>query len=251
MPDALLLEGKVAIVTGATRGIGRAIAEIFAAHGTTLIINGTDASALDEAVAEIRDRHSAAVSAIAGDISIPSTASDLVRQAFSQEKRLDIFVNNAGVLIDALIGMVTDEAIERTLGVNLKGVLYGIQAAGRLMSRGGGGSIINLTSIVGRFGNAGQLAYASSKAGVIGATLSAAKELAPANVRVNAIAPGFIDTDMVRQLPPEKFEERMASIGMKRIGTPQDVANAALFLASDLSSYVTGQVLGVDGGMLI
>ena len=147
--------------------------------------------------------------------------------------------------------MVTDEAIERTLGVNLKGVLYGIQAAGRLMSRGGGGSIINLTSIVGRFGNAGQLAYASSRAGVIGATLSAAKELAPANVRVNAIAPGFIDTDMVRQLPPEKFEERMASIGMKRIGTPQDVANAALFLASDLSSYVTGQVLGVDGGMLI
>jgi 3-oxoacyl-[acyl-carrier protein] reductase len=251
MADARLLERKVAIVTGATRGIGRAIAETFAAHGATLIINGTDAAALDAAAAEIRDRHSATVSAVAGDVSIPSTSSDLVRQAFSQEKRLDIFVNNAGVLIDALIGMVTDEAIERTLGVNLKGVLYGIQVAGRLMTRGGGGSIINLTSIVGRFGNAGQLAYASSKAGVIGATLSAAKELAPANVRVNAIAPGFIDTDMVRQIPREKFEERMQSIGMKRIGTPQDVANSALFLASDLSSYVTGQVLGVDGGMLI
>jgi len=141
MADALLLEGKVAIVTGATRGIGRAIAETFAAHGATLIVNGSDAAALDAAAAEIRDRHSATVSAVAGDVSIPSTSSDLVRQAFSQEKRLDIFVNNAGVLIDALIGMVTDEAIERTLGVNLKGVLYGIQAAGRLMTRGGGGSL--------------------------------------------------------------------------------------------------------------
>jgi 3-oxoacyl-[acyl-carrier protein] reductase len=246
------LSGRVAVVTGGTRGIGRAIAESLAGQGAAVIMNGRQAGeGLDRAVQEIADKYSVPVAGVAGDIGKAETSTEIVRQAFSRFKKLDIYVNNAGVLIDGLIGMIAAEAVEETLAVNLRGVIYGIQAAARLMQRGGGGSIINITSIIGRFGNQGQLVYGASKAGVIGATLSAAKELAPRNIRVNAIAPGFIDTDMVRQLPSDKYEERMASIAIKRIGTPEDVARAALFFASDLSSYVTGQVLGVDGGMLV
>ena len=246
------LSGKVAVVTGGSSGIGRAIANLFAQHGASLIVNGREnGESLDGAVEEISAAYSVRVVGVAGDIGEASTSANIAREAFSRFKKLDIYGNNAGVLIDGLIGMVSENAIDETIAVNLKGVIHGTQAAARLMQRGGGGSIINLASIIGRFGNAGQLVYGASKAGVIGATLSAAKELAPKNIRVNAIAPGFIDTEMVRQLPSDKYAERLASISMKRIGTPEDVARAALFFASDLSSYVTGQVLGVDGGMLV
>ena len=246
------LTGKVAVVTGASRGIGRAIANLLAQQGASMILNSRDhGEALESAVEEIVAAYSVPVIAVAGDVGKASTSANIAREAFSRFKQLDIWVNNAGVLIDGLIGMVSESALEETMSVNLNGVIHGTQSAARLMQRGGGGSIINLTSIIGRFGNAGQLVYAASKAGVIGATLSAAKELAPKNIRVNAIAPGFIDTEMVRQLPRDKYAERLASIAMKRIGTPDDVARAALFFACDLSSYVTGQVLGVDGGMLV
>jgi 3-oxoacyl-[acyl-carrier protein] reductase len=246
------LSGKVAVVTGGTRGIGRAIAETLAGQGATLIVNGRHGGeALDRAVEEIAGTHSVPVVGVAGDIGLPETSAEIARQAFARFKKLDVYVNNAGVLMDSLIGMIPPDSVDQTLDINVKGVIYGTQAAARLMQRGGGGSIINLTSIIGRFGNEGQLVYGASKAAVIGATLSAAKELASRNIRVNAIAPGFIDTDMVRQLPDDKFQQRLASIAMKRIGTPADVARAALFFASDLSSYVTGQVLGVDGGMLV
>jgi len=248
----IILSGKVAVVTGGTRGIGRAIADTLAAHGAALIVNGRQGGeALDRAVHEIAAEHSVPVVGVAGDIGLAETSAEIARQAFARFKRLDIFVNNAGVLMDSLIGMIPPESVDRTIDINVKGVIYGTQAAVRLMQRGGGGSIINLASIIGRFGNEGQLVYGASKAAVIGATLSAAKELAARNIRVNAIAPGFIETDMVRQLPEDKYQQRMASIAMKRIGTPTDVAHAALFFASDLSSYVTGQVLGVDGGMLV
>ena len=249
MSDELSLAGRVAVVTGASRGIGAAIADNLAAHGASLILSAfSNHAVLEQTRDEIVSRHGVTVDLVIGDIADPATSAALAKLAFSKYRRLDIWVNNAGVLLD---GMISDADIQATLGTNLAGVLHGTQAAARLMQRAKSGSIINIASIIGRFGNSGQLAYGASKAGVIGATMSAAKELAPSNIRVNAIAPGFIDTDMVRQLPEAKFAERMKSISMNRIGTPQDIANAALFLASDLSTYVTGQTLGVDGGMVI
>ena len=252
MSDLLKLEGRVALVTGGTRGIGAAIARFFASQGVDLILLGRRES--DEAQAfacELAEQHGRNVATQFGDISDPATSAEAVRYAFKTHRRLDILVNNAGVLQDALIGMISESDIRETIDTNLVGVIHATQAAARLMQRGDGGSIINMTSIIGRMGNRGQLAYGASKAGVIGATLSAAKELAEHKIRVNAIAPGFIDTDMTRQIPTGMYQERMTSIAMKRIGTPEDIAKAVLFLASDLSGYVTGQVLGVDGGMLV
>ncbi len=162
-----------------------------------------------------------------------------------------MLVNNAGILDDALLGMVSDEMIERSFRVNTFGAIHHLQAAARLMQRNNEGSIVNLSSIIGVVGNEGQTVYAATKSALIGLTKSAAKELAPRRIRVNAVAPGFIDTEMTRALPPEKFEERSAGIKMGRVGTPEDIARSVLFFASDLSRYVTGQVLGVDGGMLV
>lgn len=252
MADDLSLAGRVAVVTGASRGIGAAIAYAFAAHGANLILSGlSNRAALDGLRGELVQRHGVEVDLVIGDAADPATSTAMSKLAFSKYRQLDVWVNNAGVLIDGLIGMVPDNDIQATLGTNLAGVLHGTQAAARLMQRAKSGSIINISSIIGRFGNTGQLVYGASKAGVIGATMSAAKELAPSNIRVNAIAPGFIDTDMVRQLPETKFQERLQSVRMGRIGTPQDIAKTALFLASDLSAYVTGQTIGVDGGMII
>lgn len=252
MSNLVNLTDRVAIITGSSRGIGLSIAEKFASHGANLILSAhTNADDLDKIAQRLSDSYNVKIHTEIGDISDPATSASLVKTAFSQHKQLDIFVNNAGVLRDGLIGMVKPDDIDSTIAINLTGVIHSTQAAARLMSRSGGGSIINMTSIIGRVGNRGQLVYGASKAGVIGATLSAAKELAGKNIRVNAIAPGFIDTDMVRQIPAAMYKERMASIAMGRIGKTDDIANAALFLASDLSSYVTGQIIGVDGGMLI
>ena len=254
MPDLFDLAGRVAVVTGSSRGIGKAIAESLAAHGAAIILNASrDAEAIALEAKELSERRSVPVSYVLGDIAQPETSANLAKAALTQHKRLDIWVNNAGVLIDALIGMIPQQDIDKTLGANVAGVLYGTQAAARVMQRGNdGGSIINLSSIIGRFGNEGLLVYGASKAAVIGATLSAAKELAPKNIRVNAIAPGFIETDMIKNLILRKAR------GTRRLhpesaasASPQDIANTALFLASDLSSYVTGQVIGVDGGMSI
>jgi 3-oxoacyl-[acyl-carrier protein] reductase len=252
MSDVLDLSGRVGVVTGASRGIGAAIAKTLARNRMNLILSGHHHSEkLDGFAKNLVSDYDIKVDIVAGDIADPATSAALAKKAFGEHRRLDLWVNNAGVLIDGLIGMVPDSDIQTTLGINLAGVLHGTQQAARLMRRGEGGSIINLTSIIGRFGNVGQLVYGASKAGVIGATLSAAKELAPLNIRVNAIAPGFIETDMTAQLPRDKFQERLDSIAMARVGTPEDIANTALFLASNLSTYVTGQVIGVDGGMLV
>lgn len=245
------LSGRTAIVTGSSRGIGYAIASKLAEQGASVIINGVRDGEINDKASELSRRHNQKVIAVVADVSTDAGAQTLVRTAHAHFRRLDIMVNNAGIMKDALVGMIRAEDIDETLRVNVRGVINGTQAAARLMLRGKSGSIINLTSIIGRFGNRGQVVYGASKAGVIGATYSAAKELAPSGIRVNAIAPGFIDTDMIKSISRDVYTDRIRSIAMGRIGSPEDVADAALFFASDLSRYVTGQVLGVDGGMLI
>jgi 3-oxoacyl-[acyl-carrier protein] reductase len=252
MTTPQLLKDKIVAVTGASRGIGLATVKVFAEAGATVVLIGRSMDALEKAHSDIRAAApGSTLDLVACDVASPTSVRDAFQTVFRAHKRLDAMVANAGVLDDALIGMVTPQQIERTFGVNTFGAIYCAQYASRLIARNGGGSIINISSIIGRTGNVGQTVYAGSKAAVIGITQSLAKELAPQAIRVNAIAPGFIDTDMARSIPRDKFEERVASIKMKRIGTPEEVANVALFLASDLATYVTGQVIGVDGGMLI
>ena len=246
-----MLIGKYALVTGANRGIGKAVVETFARHGANVIANSRTVGTLDETCARLSSEYKVSAHPVYFDVSDPQQVKQAFQEIVKITRRLDVLVNNAGVLDNNLLGMIKPEVVREVFGVNAFGTIYVMQYAARLMIKMQRGSIINLSSIVGLFGNAGQATYSGSKAAVIGITRSAAKELAPHNIRVNAIAPGFIDTDMVKSLTPEKYQERVDSIKMNRIGTPGDVANCAVFLASDLSEYVTGQVIGVDGGMLI
>jgi len=247
-----MLENKVAFITGSTRGIGWSTARFFAAQGATVLLNGvSNKDLLDDCVNQIKSEFSVGCEGFLFDASDPDSIKSCYSYIFKTYKHLDILVNNAGIMEDRLLGMVTPENIDRTFNVNVKSMIYNMQYASRLMYRKQYGSIINVASIIGRVGNVGQVVYGASKSAVIGLTFSAAKELAPLNIRVNAIAPGFIDTDMTKNMPPDKFAERLNSIKMNRIGKPEDVAKAICFFASDLSSYITGQVLGVDGGMLI
>ena len=246
-----LLSGKTVLVTGAGRGIGRAIAERFAAEGATLFLAVRHLEQGQALAEELQATHQITCHAFRCDVADAGAVKTLFRELFSHSKTLDVLVNNAGVLEEGLLGMVTQAQLERTFAANSHSVLYCSQYAARMMQRAGGGSIINLTSLMGCVGAAGLSVYAGSKAAVIGITQSLAKELAPQQIRVNAIAPGFIDTDMTRTLPDDKYQQRLASIAMGRSGAADEVANVALFLASGLSSYVTGQVIGVDGGMLI
>lgn len=247
-----LLDGKIALITGASRGIGEATVRAYLAQGAHVVATARDLAGLQALLDSVRETTpDARLDVVALDVTDPGSVRDAFQGVFKQHRRLDVLVSNAGVLQDALIGMVTPEQIQQVFSVNTYGVLYCAQYASRLMARNGGGSIINLASIIGVNGNVGQAVYGGSKAAVIGITLSLSKELAPTNIRVNAIAPGFIDTDMARSIGSEKYAERVASIAMDRVGAPAEVANVAVFLGSDLSSYVTGQVIGVDGGMLI
>jgi 3-oxoacyl-[acyl-carrier protein] reductase len=247
-----LLSGRVALVTGAARGIGLATARVFAQQGASVIMADRDLDTLEPACQELHEFTSLeSLTTLPCDVSDENSVRDAFQAIFKRFKRLDILVANAGVLDDALIGMVSTGQMRRVFETNTYGVLYCAQYASRLMARNNGGSMINIASIMGTNGCAGQAVYGGSKAAVVGITKSLAKELAPNNIRVNAIAPGFIQTDMTMSMKPEKFKERMDSIKMQRIGHVDEVAKVALFLASDLSSYVTGQIIGVDGGMLI
>ncbi|MEJ8552670.1 SDR family NAD(P)-dependent oxidoreductase [Tepidibacter sp. Z1-5] len=246
-----LLENKNIFITGATKGIGREMALKFAENGANLIINGKNEEELLKLKVFIEKTYNVKVIAVpynVVDIAKTKEAFDILRRELGG---LDCIVNNAGILNDRLLGMIDVQNVDEVFNVNLKATIMHLQFASRLMKRKKNGSIINISSIIGTNGNEGQVVYSASKAGVIGVTKSASKELAKYNIRVNAICPGFIDTDMARSISEEKYKERINNIKMKRIGTPEDVANVAMFLCSDLSSYVTGQVIGVDGGMII
>ena len=248
----MILKDKVSFITGSTRGIGWATAREFARHGASVILNHrSSATLLEERSRELEAEFQVTAVGLVADVKESSAVKNCYLEIFRRFKRLDILVNNAGILKDGLLGMISDETMREVIATNLLGSLVHLQEASRLMARNRQGSIINVSSIIGRLGNEGQSVYAASKAALIGMTMAAAKELAPKNIRVNAIAPGLIDTAMTRQLPREKFEQRLAGIRMGRIGTPEEVANVIVFLASDMASYVTGQVLGVDGGMII
>jgi 3-oxoacyl-[acyl-carrier protein] reductase len=252
MESVLNLDGKIAFVTGSTRGIGLAAARILARCGCTVVINGAhNEQHLQQRAAELQSEFMVECIGLPADAADPAAVRACYAEIFRRYHRLDILVNNAGILRDALLGMASPELINEVFSVNALGAIHHLQEASRLMSRNRSGSIVNVSSIVGRVGNQGQTVYAASKAAVIGLTLAAAKELAPLNIRVNAVAPGFIQTEMTGALPAKHYSERLASVKMGRIGQPEDVANAILFFASALSEYVTGQVLGVDGAMLI
>jgi 3-oxoacyl-[acyl-carrier protein] reductase len=247
-----MLADKIVFITGSTKGIGWETAREFSRHGATVILNHRNGgSILDEKCHKLEEEFGRPAHGIAGDMASSDDVRKCYAEIFRRFKGLDVLVNNAGILRDALLGMIPDATIHDVINTNLVGSLLNLQEASRLMTRRGRGSVVNISSVIGRFGNEGQAVYAASKAAVIGLTLAAAKELAPKNIRVNAVAPGFIDTDMTKQLAPDKYKKRLEGIKMGRIGTPGEVANVIVFLASDLSSYVTGQVIGVDGGMIV
>ena len=245
-----MLKGKVALITGSVRGIGKAISLCFAKAGADVVINYiSDRSELEanNLVEELKQMGVKAL-AIKADISKSEEAKGLITEAIKHFGKLDILVNNAGITKDMLLLRMTEQEFDKVIEVNLKGIFNCTKEASRAMLRTGG-SIINMTSVVGINGNAGQSNYAASKAGVIGFTKSVAKEFAGKKLRVNAIAPGFIETDMTSVLADKVKEDVMRNIPMKRFGASDEVAKVALFLASDLSSYVTGEVIKVDGGM--
>ena len=245
------LSGRVAIVTGASRGIGQAAAESLLKAGCSVVLNARPSTEASTSFAEMEAAYPERVTIVYGSVADSATATSLAQSAMSRHKRLDIPVNNAGILRDKLIGMISDAEIEELFEVNVIGLIKITQLAARVMARRKSGSIINISSIVGRRGNSGQTVYSATKSAVIGATFSAAKELAPLNIRVNAVAPGLIETSMIKSIPEDKRKNLESNIAMGRVGSAQDVANTILFLASDLSLYVTGQVIGVDGGLIV
>ena len=243
-----MLSDKVAVVTGASRGIGRCIALALAAQGAKVVASARNAEALDNLVEEIKQQGGEAA-AVVGDVAVDTDASELIDQAVAKYGQVDILVNNAGITRDGLLLRMKNEDWDAVLDTNLKGAFLCIRAAAKVMSKQRSGRIINISSVVGEMGNAGQANYCASKAGLLGLTKSVARELARRNVTVNAITPGFIVTDMTDDMTDKARQAMTEQIPLGRLGEVDDIANAVIFLASDQSSYITGQVLGINGGM--
>ncbi|HEX5121299.1 MAG TPA: SDR family oxidoreductase [Pseudonocardiaceae bacterium] len=247
MPE---LDGRVAVVTGGTRGIGLATCHALAAAGATVVLTGRDEQTAGLRAKELAAELDATVEGVELDVTDSAAVTAVVRGAARRHGRLDVVVANAGVLADALLGMITDELVDTMLRTNVAGTINTVQAAARAMMRWGG-SIVVLASVVGERGNAGQTAYAASKAAVATVARSAARELGRYGIRVNAVAPGVIDTDMTAHLPADVLARQVADTSLGRLGTAADVAGVIRFLAGDGAAFVTGQVLGVDGGLVL
>ena len=247
----MLLDGKTALVTGASRGIGRAIALCLAAEGARVAINyAGNVKAAEEVKSSVEAAGGTAILCQA-DIADSAAVEAMIADVVKEFGAIDILVNNAGITRDTLLMRMKDEDFAKVLDTNLKGVFYCTKAVSKLMMKKRSGRIVNMASVVGLVGNAGQTNYAAAKAGVIGFSKSAAKELASRGITVNVVAPGFIGTDMTAGLPESVKEKMLTDIPLGRMGEPEDVANAVLFLASDQASYITGQVVNVDGGMVV
>lgn len=242
-----LLDGKVALVTGGTRGIGKGICQKFADEGATVVFTYLSSDEKAKALQSELGENSLAIKSDAAQL---EQVEELINQIVEKYGQLDVVVNNAGITRDNLLMRMKEEDWDAVINTNLKSVFNVTKAVQRTMLKQRSGSIINITSVVGVQGNAGQANYAASKAGIIGFTKSVAKELGSRSIRCNAIAPGFIETEMTEALDENVVDEWRKSIPLKRGGTPEDVANAVTFLASDMSSYVTGQTISVCGGML-
>lgn len=245
-----LLEGKVAIITGATRGIGKGVAKKFAEHGATVVFTYVSSEEKAKAVEEELKALGVAAKGFKSDASIMEDATKLIDDVVEEFGTVDIIVNNAGITKDGLLMRMSEENWDDVMNINLKSVFNMTKAALRTMMKNKFGVFINMSSVVGVEGNAGQSNYAASKAGIIGFTKSVAQEIGSRNIRSNAIAPGFIATEMTEKLDEKVVEGWLEDIPLKRPGTPEDVANVALFLASDMGAYVNGQVISVCGGMM-
>ena len=243
-----MLKDKVILVTGASKGIGQATALLLAKSGAEVVIHGRSEEALTETISllEAMDKN---YFKVAYDITDESSMKEAIISIKKRYGKLDGLVNNAGIMHEGLIGMLSNNQLQAQLAVNISSVYLQIQYAVKLMKYGG--TIVNLSSIVGAKGSAGNSLYAATKGAVNALTLSAAKELAPRNIRVNAVAPGFIETNLTSHYKGNKKDKMLENISLNRFGNPKEVANVILFLLSDLSSYVTGQIIGVDGGMVI
>jgi len=245
----MILKEKVALITGAARGIGKEIALAMAREGADLAMCDVNEEALDQAKADIETLERRCLTEVV-DVSKAGPAEDMVNKTLDKFKRIDILVNNAGITKDGLIVRMKEGDWDAVLAVNLKGAFNFTKAVSKVMMKQRYGRIVNIASIIGIMGNAGQANYAASKAGIIGLTKSCAKEFASRGINVNAVAPGFIKTPMTEKLSDEQREAMLKAIPLKRFGEPQDVANVVLFLVSEASSYVTGEVIKVDGGMV-
>lgn len=245
-----LLEGLKVIITGGSRGIGKGIAEVFAKQGADVAFTYNSSDEAAKALENELKSYGITAKAYKSDAADYNQAHELVDAVVNDFGRVDVLINNAGITKDNLLMRISEEDFDKVIEVNLKSVFNMTKAVQRTMLKQRSGSIINMSSVVGVKGNAGQTNYAASKAGILGFTKSVALELGSRNIRCNAIAPGFIETEMTAKLDPNTVQGWRDAIPLKRGGTPDDIANACVFLASDLSSYITGQVLNVDGGML-
>lgn len=246
-----LLDKKVCLITGASRGIGLATTKRFVEEGGIVYANVRHPKNLDNMYESLSEINDGTITALYFDVRNEVEAKHAIMRIKEEQGQLDVLVNNAGIMQDALIGMISTNMMKEIFDTNVFGVVSMLQLARKLMIRQRRGSIVNISSIVGIEGNAGQLAYSASKGAVAAITKTAAKELASYGIRVNAVAPGMIDTDMYRSIGEERVRDQIERIRMGKLGTPEEVADAILFLASDLSRYITGDIIGVNGGAMV